>query len=528
MARKRAASRQFDRQNAIDEIVKACDIVAVAEACGMAISAPQTATPKTRCPFHEDKRPSLHLFRKRFAETRDHFHCFSCQAHGDVVDLVKQIRSCDFSTAIEWLSRFSGVSLPKRSSRTATTGLATGDTAFEIANRIYAKPSKVEQGLLDKWGAKRGLPTDILEQAGVVVARGNKLSATIGPDRELLDALRSVGLVRRVIPSTKASVALLDLPDRDFFSSDRIIFPIHTETGQLVAFAGRALGDEEPKYLYTPGFRRSRVLYRLGTVIQGLRRELGSRQQTATARPFDLFIVEGLVDALRLECLGLNAVAVLGSALTDGQLVLLARLAEEVEQRGRSLAIHVFLDADDAGRRGTVTALAKLMRCASERAFFLVDAICPPTEATSDKSDPDDLLRDQSSANDAIQCLSTWAKPALEFLLAEALACPVDQLSENWNQQTSAQQILAFRNVERRFDRKEWPQILDRLSPFSNCFDVGEASPPAPWIQPFQRFLRHTPAATKRDVTETPSIRLPRDAKRQLLHALQLAHSSTQ
>ncbi len=528
MARKRAASRQSDRQHAIDEIARACDIVAVAEACGMAISAMQTATPKTRCPFHKDNRPSLHLFRKRFAETRDHFHCFSCQAHGDVVDLVKQIRDCDFSTAIEWLSRFSGVSLPKPSSRTATTSLTTGGTAFELANEIYAKPSKVEQGLLDKWVAKRGLPTDVLEQAGVVVARANKLSATIGPDRELLDGLRSVGLVRRVIPSTKASVALLDLPDRDFFSSDRIIFPIRTETGQLVAFAGRALGGEEPKYLYTPGFRRSRVLYRLGTVIQGLRKELASRQQTATARPFHLFIVEGLVDALRLECLGLNTVAVLGSALTDGQLVLLTRLAEEVEQRGRSLAVHVFLDADDAGRRGTVTALAKLMRCASERAFFLVDAICPPTENASTKSDPDDLLRDQSSAKNAFQLLSTWAKPALEVLLAEAFACPVNDLSEYWTRQTSAQQILTFRHVERRFDRKEWPQILDRLVPFSTCFDVGQTSPTAPWIEPFQRFLRHIPAATTPDRPEATTIRLARDAERQLLHALQLAHSSTQ
>ena len=100
-----------------------------------------------------------------------------------------------------------------------------------------------------------------------------------------------------------------ELPPRDYFFKPRIIFTLREDRGHLIGFAGRAvIPGDEPKYLYSPGFPQSETLYRLDRVRSAIRAQSADKPQR-----IDVFAVEGMLDALRLESLGLNAVAILGT-----------------------------------------------------------------------------------------------------------------------------------------------------------------------------------------------------------------------
>ena len=100
--------------------------------------------------------------------------------------------------------------------------------------------------------------------------------------------------------------------------------------------------------------------------------------------------IEGLLDALRLEALGLNAVAILGTQLTPAQAHLFAQLASDLDRDGCQLVVHLFLDADEPGRRALRTALPRLLEigASGDATGFLVDVVLP--SLSEKKSDPDE------------------------------------------------------------------------------------------------------------------------------------------
>ena len=87
------------RKEQIQELAARADIVQIAEEIGLHITRPQSPTPKTLCPFHDDQNPSLILYR----DTQK-YHCFVCGAHGDVYDLLKKCKEWDFQTSLQWLA----------------------------------------------------------------------------------------------------------------------------------------------------------------------------------------------------------------------------------------------------------------------------------------------------------------------------------------------------------------------------------------------------------------------------------------
>ncbi len=143
-----------------------------------------------------------------------------------------------------------------------------------------------------------------------------------------------------------------------------------------------------------------------------------------------LFVVEGLMDALRLEALGINAVALLGSQITNEQVKLLSDYTRELDRENAQLSVHIFLDADEAGRRGAVNATIKLLEASVEVPGMLLDVLAPPLLTDGDKRqghDPDELFQEIGSAEAALDQLSEWCYAPMKMLLAAAVdAAPSD------------------------------------------------------------------------------------------------------
>ena len=118
------------------------------------------------------------------------------------------------------------------------------------------------------------------------------------------------------------------------FLRDRMVFPIHDERGELVAYAGRAMDDREPRYLFPPGFRKSQVVFNLHRAVE-----------SAAGQGGMAIVVEGFFDCLKVHQAGYgNVVALLGASVSERQSKLL-------DTNFRELV--VMLDGDEAGRRAS-------------------------------------------------------------------------------------------------------------------------------------------------------------------------------
>lgn len=531
MAKRRSSNPDSnERQLVIEQLARTCDISAVAEACGLDIVGKGGTAPVTICPFHNDKRPSLRLYPQTSSDSKPHFHCFACNAHGDVFDLVKELRKLTFAESILWLSNFTGITLPSSDLGRGTRGIVPRLSGLERALEIFLRQTPVERRILTDWLTERRLTTEVAKESRLTAARENKLSAACDRDRESLDALREAGLIFQAkdkLGNGQESSVLFERPPRDLFRGNRIVFPINDQIGHIAGFAGRAVGSDVPKYLYSKGFRRSDVLYELDVVRKKLLRNFAK----SGSRIAHVFVVEGFVDALRLKSLGLHSVACLGNSLSDGHINLLIQLAAESSATGQLLCIHLFLDWDQAGYRGTIAALQKVLRAAPSDATFLIDVILAPSGIQDGKKvDPDSFLR-YATAAEVLGILRECTFSAMSVLLSASMRCVAGELSSVWHRRSRTEQVLALRDVELLFPPKEWTKILERLLPFTTGFDeslnsVAESSD-HDWQGSLERFIRH-PLSKEVSRTATQSIVVERDDCGKLMHALKLAHSSAQ
>jgi DNA primase len=281
------------------------------------------ASYKACCPFHNEKTPSFHVHGDR-----QFFKCFGCGKGGSVIDFVMEMDGLTFWEACKQLAERHGVPLPKRTepadeeTRRRAGVLEAQDIAQRAFRAALAGPAGAQAR---EYLQRRGLSAQLIEEFGIGYSeRGGQAMVQllqrsgIGPD-----ALELTGLVLRRNDGS------------GFFDRfrNRLMFPIHNETGKLIAFAGRALdGGDEPKYLNspeTPVYRKSQVLYNLHRARKSVR-------QSETT-----ILVEGYMDVIGLHSAGVeNAVASCGTALTAQQARMLKRHAENIV---------VNFDADAAG-----------------------------------------------------------------------------------------------------------------------------------------------------------------------------------
>lgn len=497
-------TKKSARSEAYDHIARSVDIADLAKQLGCVVVDGQSKSPRTLCPFHDDRTPSLHLYRESQAG-RGHYHCFACGAHGDVFDLVQKLRGVEFREAAEWLARRQGIELAPFRERSSAVRSARS-LGLERAFDAYRAQSDKEKGLLAAFADARGYGVGRLRRTEIFAARGQKLSNVYGDDIEAGRELEEAGLLVRDERSTKRSSGQRTLPlpvlYRDLFWADRIVFALRDSGGELVGFAARRIEAQEsgPKYLYSQGFGRKSYLYRFDQARAAFNERSRAKAKNDPG-VFDLYLVEGLLDALRLEVLGLSACAVLGSQLTEGQQDLLIQLAAEAETRGAVLALHVCFDGDEAGRRGAAEAVVRLWKASAKRGVSpFVDVVSlgtfsdPRTGATpTTKSDPDSALRAMPGLDEAQRWLRERTVSGFAALVAHLLEVEPSELRRAWAEAVPARRQWVCQRLAEKFSNlSERRKILDGLQPFSSATIEDELMAPVEGgprerIEPFLR-----------------------------------------
>ncbi|MDB6108452.1 MAG: hypothetical protein JWR69_202, partial [Pedosphaera sp.] len=513
------------RDKIVDDLAREAELPLIAEELGVRVVGRGGSQPKALCPFHDDRTPSLSFYSAK-ASSRAQFHCFACNAHGDVFDLIKKQLSCDFPAALKWLAQRKGINLPTRGSNRGGPATDPRVSGLLLAEQAYQNESPNESGVRATFAESRGFASAFLHQASVFGATPGKLAAlakTLG--REAQDSLEAAGLLVRPRAQRDLRGALtlpLDVAV-DFFRTPRVLFTLRDERGRVTGFAGRAVAhNDTPKYLYSSGFPRSKTLYRLDKVRLRL-----LNRNAPVGSIAELFVVEGLLDALRLETLGLDSIAIFGAHMTAEQIDLVAELARELDRNSVQLAVHLFLDADDAGRRGTLTTLAALLVKSAETTGFLIDVIVPPELGR--KRDPDELLRSVARTANARQMLYEWIYSPMHVLLGAAAGCAPSELEQLIERMPPSSRLRCYREVERRLDRAQWSYIFDRIAPWSVW--RGDESPvplERSWDAPLRAFLTSATHLLPQQPLRENIVAPEKAEENKLSRALHIAQSSTQ
>ncbi|MFT8656246.1 MAG: DNA primase [Acetobacter papayae] len=286
------------------------------------------------CPFHGEKTPSFYVYD-------DHFHCFGCGVHGDVISFVMQSEGRSFPEAVEELASSAGLEVPAqtRESREAVVHARSLEDVLNATQALWAQALYQPEG-------RAGL--DYLLGRGLT--RETIASFGLGWAGEGRGALAAVLEREGITPVQMAEAGLMRLdedgrPKGELFWG-RVTFPIRDRKGRLVSFGGRILGDGQPKYLNGPEtalFSKRRLLFGLDRARAAIR----APRPKGVSAP-DLVVVEGYMDVIALHQAGFTgAVAPLGTALTPEQLEVLWQVDR---------APILCFDGDAAGRRAAVKA----------------------------------------------------------------------------------------------------------------------------------------------------------------------------
>ena len=326
----------------VEQVKEATDLVALV---GQAVKLKKSgAAWSGLCPFHSERSPSFQVVPQR-----GFYHCFGCGKHGDAFTWVMEREGLSFPEALDLLARQAGIALPERRERPkeAVDQEERLRAVLEAAQAFYqAELGRNEAALAYLKG--RGITEAFAKEAGFGVAPDG-WEKLVGHLRRLdvsPDLIEQSGLASRSERGTQID-----------FLRNRITIPIHDGRGRLVAFGGRVLGEEKPKYLNT----RETPLFKKGSTLFGLHRAKGALRDGA-------LVVEGYFDVLQLQQEGLaGVVAPLGTALTEEHL-------HQVHRFTKRLVL--CFDGDAAGRR----AMERSLRMALPLGFDVRLLELPPGE----------------------------------------------------------------------------------------------------------------------------------------------------
>ena len=313
------------------------------------------------CPFHKEKTPSFTV-----NEDKGFFHCFGCGAHGDVIGFVMRDEGLSFPEAVERLASDAGLALPARDPRAE----AREKARLSLYEVVEAAAAWFEAELKGPRGASA---RRYLDTRGVDEETRAHFRLGYAPDGRT--ALRTKLEQGGVTEAMMLDAGLVIAPDDGRAPYDRfrgrVIFPIGDRRGRVVAFGGRALGDGQPKYLNSP----ETPLFSKGTLLYAQHFAAPAARKAGRA-----IAVEGYMDVIALHQAGIEeAVAPLGTALTEQQLEALWRLAEEPV---------LCFDGDEAGARAAGRAVERaLPRLSAKRSLRF--ASLPSGQ------DPDTMVRDR-------------------------------------------------------------------------------------------------------------------------------------
>jgi DNA primase len=313
------------------------------------------------CPFHGEKTPSFNVYTENGS-----FYCFGCGVGGDVISFIMKIENLDYVDAVKYLAQRAGMEMPENS---------YDDSMSKLRNRVFEANREAARfyysALYSQVGAKgleyfhaRALSDRTIRHFGLGFADDNWTS--------LCAHLKSKGFKDSEIVAANLGVQRRNgngIYDR---FTNRVMFPIIDLRGNVIAFGGRIMTDEKPKYLNTsdtPVFKKSANLFSLNNA-----KNAGTRT---------LILCEGYMDVIAVNQAGFtNAVATLGTALTSEQAVLMKRYADEVI---------ICYDADEAGQKATARAIPIL-----RNAGLLIRVLNIPSG-----KDPDEFIRSKGADGSA-------------------------------------------------------------------------------------------------------------------------------
>ncbi len=345
------------------------------------------------CPFHNDTKPSLSI-----VDDKGFYHCFACGAHGDVFKFLMENDGLKFMEAVEQVALLAGVEVPKESpeEQQRAERRRSLQEVVDLACRWYERQlhtSAGEAGL--RYLKERGLSDETLKTFRLGWAPDDRkaLQRAMKAEGVETDVLVEAGLVKRYEEGERSGETV------DYMRG-RVLFPITDRRGKVIAFGGRVLGDGQPKYLNspdTPLFHKGRVLYGL------------AQAREPAHKSGELLVAEGYMDVIALAQAGFPAVAPLGTALTEDQIVELWRITPE--------PILCF-DGDTAGQRAA--------RRACDRALPLLKPGHSLRFVTlPEGQDPDDVIK--RDGKKALRDILATARGLADFLWAsELVANPTD------------------------------------------------------------------------------------------------------
>lgn len=354
---------------------------------------------KGLCPFHSEKTPSFVVY----GDTQS-FYCFGCGAGGDVISFIMRQESLDYVSAVDFLARRVGITLPDFDSKTEKPG-----TTRARVLSMNVEAAKFFRNMLfdDKAGAaarsylinKRGLTSSVVKSFGIGYAPAGY--------RSLRDYLKGLGYSYEEM----VDASLCGKNERGFYDTfrDRVMFPIIDVSGNIVGFGGRDIsGATDRKYLNssdTPAFKKTKNLFALNF---------------AKNYSSDMMIVcEGYMDAIAMHSAGVKcAVATLGTALTSEH----ARIIKKYTD-------HVVLsyDSDEAGQKATDRALRVLSEVGIDARILAIEGA----------KDPDEFIKKYGA--ERFRHLLENTRPRFDFFL--------DKIKKKYNLSVPEEKIKASSEI---------------------------------------------------------------------------------
>ncbi len=305
------------------------------------------------CPFHGEKTPSFNIYAENGS-----FYCFGCGVGGDVITFVMKIENLDYMEAIKFLAQRAGMTVPEDAVDDSMSKLRTRvyEANREAARFFYSKLFTPEGKHALDYLRGRALSDKTITRFGLGYAPNNRFALTNHlkakgfTDSELIAA--------NLVFKSRSGNSVIDR------FVDRVMFPIIDLRGNVIAFGGRIMSDQKPKYLNTSDtivFNKSQNLF-----------SLNNAKNSGTRR---LILCEGYMDVIAVNQAGFtDAVATLGTSLTSEQAMLMKRYCDEVV---------ICYDADEAGQKATQRAIG-ILRNTGLNVRVL---------AIPDGKDPDEFIR---------------------------------------------------------------------------------------------------------------------------------------
>jgi DNA primase len=383
-------------------------------------------TYKGLCPFHQEKTPSFNVH-----EDKQFFHCFGCQTGGDALAFVMKIEGVSFYEALKSLAERFGVPMPKRSQYADEDARMRGSlfAMHEAAQEHFRANLNGPAGEGARaYLARRGLKAETIEQFGLGYSHPS--------GRTLLRLFEE-----RQFPAAQMleSGLIAKREGGGYYDRfrNRLMFPIHNQSGKIIAYGGRALAaDETAKYLNSP----ETPIYKKGYVLYNLHRAKDAMRKEERA-----ILVEGYMDAIGVTAAGIGeVVAICGTALTPRHV-----------QALKGHRIFINLDPDSAGARGAERSIGVLLEEGMQVRIMELDGGLDPDEYCNERGV--DAYRERiQQAKGYFYWLADTARKKFDMRTSEGkisalqyLLPAVQKISDRLERMTVANDVAGYLGVEK-------------------------------------------------------------------------------